>query len=165
MSVLVKEVKSKIAEQVKLAAKKAMDAGELPEVDELPAFSIDVPADRAHGDYALNAAMVWSRTFKCAPIKIAQAVLKYADLNEAYVDKADIAGPGFINMFLSEKFYSNVVYDVINKGENYGRSDIGKGKKVIVEFVSANPTGPMHIGNARGGALGDCIASVYDFAG
>ncbi len=165
MSVLVKEVKNKITDQILLAAKKAIEAGELPQAGDLPAFNIDVPADRAHGDYAVNAAMVWSRSFRCAPIKIAQAILKYADLNEAYVEKADIAGPGFINMFLSAKFYSDVVCDVITKGENYGRSDVGNGKKVIVEFVSANPTGPMHIGNARGGALGDCIASVYDFAG
>ena len=93
---------------------------------------------------------------------IAEAIEKYLELGGTVFEKVEIAGPGFMNFFLSQKFYSDVLKDVFACGENYGKSDYGKGKKILVEFVSANPTGPMHIGNARGGAIGDCLASVLD---
>ena len=96
---------------------------------------------------------------------IAEAIEKYLELGGTVFEKIEIAGPGFMNFFLSQKFYSDVLKDVFACGENYGKSDYGKGKKILVEFVSANPTGPMHIGNARGGAIGDCLASVLDWAG
>lgn len=86
-------------------------------------------------------------------------------MENSLFDKAEIAGPGFINFFLSQQYYTEILKDIADKGEDYGKSDFGKGKKVLVEFVSANPTGPMHIGNARGGAIGDCLASVLDYAG
>ena len=165
MSLLVREVKNCIREEVISAANKAIAAGELTANGELKDFVVEAPADTSHGDYALNAALVWSKSFRTQPRIIAETILKYADFTKAFVCKTEIAGPGFINLFLSDRFYSSVIADVLQKKENYGRSDIGNGKKVIVEFVSANPTGPMHIGNARGGALGDSIASVLDFAG
>ena len=96
---------------------------------------------------------------------IAQAIVDRLDLADTVFDRAEIAGPGFINFFLGNRFYAAVLEDLMAQGENYGRSDYGKGKRVLVEFVSANPTGPMHIGNARGGAIGDCLAAVLDWAG
>ncbi|MBE6798415.1 MAG: arginine--tRNA ligase [Ruminococcaceae bacterium] len=164
MSQVVKETRKNIKDIIENAAKKAMAAGELPE-GELGAFNIEVPADRTHGDFAVNAAMTWARAFKSNPRKIAEAIVNNCDFDGSYIEKAEIAGPGFINLFLAPSYYAAIVSDVLIKGDDYGRSDIGKGKKVMVEFVSANPTGPMHIGNARGGALGDCLAAVLEKAG
>ena len=164
MSLLVESTKNKIKETIIESAKKAMSAGELPQT-ELTEFAIEVPADKSHGDFAVNAAMVWTRLFRTNPNIIAKAILKNADFSDCYIEKYEIAGPGFINLFVSDKYYADILLDIMDKGENYGRSNVGKGAKVMVEFVSANPTGPMHIGNARGGALGDCLASVFDMAG
>lgn len=165
MSLLVKKVKNDIKNIIKSAAQTAIKNGELPEVENLPDFAVETPADKTHGDFALNAALVWTRSFKSNPRLIAETLIKNAEFSSAFVEKTEIAGPGFINLFLSDNFYSAIVQDVLSKNEDYGRSDIGNGKKVLVEFVSANPTGPMHIGNARGGALGDCLAAVMQFAG
>ena len=164
MSFIVKEAKSQIEKIIKEAALKAMEKGELCEA-ELSEFKIDIPQNRDHGDYAVNAAMVWSKAFKSAPRKIAEIISANFDFKDSYIDRFEIAGPGFLNFFLSDKYYADIVADVTVKGEDYGKSNFGQGKKVLVEFVSANPTGPMHIGNARGGALGDCLASVLSAAG
>lgn len=165
MSYIVKETTENIKSAILQAAHTARDAGEITFADTLPDFSIETPADRSHGDFAINAAMVWAKAMHNAPRKIAEAITTHLDLSSVPVERAEIAGPGFINLFLSQKYYSNILTDVLKKGETYGRSDYGKGQKVMVEFVSANPTGPMHIGNARGGALGDCLAAVLDAAG
>ena len=164
MSVLVAESKQQIEKILKDAAQKAISAGALCEA-ELPPFKVEVPADRKNGDYAVNAAMVWARSFKSNPRAIAETLMANADLSDTFIEKYEIAGPGFINFFLSDKYYANIVSDVIEKGDSYGKSNYGEGKRVLVEFVSANPTGPMHIGNARGGALGDCLAAVMSAAG
>ncbi len=164
MSVIVKMTEDQIKEIIAAAAGKAMAKGELPEA-ELTAYSIDKPSDPSHGDFALNCALAWSRVFRNAPRKIAEVLMANADFEGTYIDRFEIAGPGFINLFLSDKYYAAIVADVKAKGADYGRSDVGAGKSALVEFVSANPTGPMHIGNARGGALGDCLAAVMDFAG
>lgn len=164
MSIIVSEAKEQIKQCITDAAKAAMNSGEL-NFAELTDFSIEIPANREHGDYAVNAAMVWSKIFRTAPRKIAETVLKNADFANTYIDRYEIAGPGFINFFLSDSYYADILADVYEKGEDYGKSNYGKGKRVLVEFVSANPTGPMHIGNARGGALGDCLASVLEAAG
>ncbi|MEE0059366.1 MAG: arginine--tRNA ligase, partial [Acutalibacteraceae bacterium] len=100
-----------------------------------------------------------------SPRNIAQAITDNLSLENTYIDRFEVAGPGFINFFLNSNYYSDVVKAVIEEKDDYGKSDFGKGKKILVEFVSANPTGPMHIGNARGGALGDCLASVLQTAG
>ncbi|MEE1245432.1 MAG: arginine--tRNA ligase [Acutalibacteraceae bacterium] len=164
MSLIVSKTKEEIKNIIKNAAITAMKDGSLPQA-ELCDFAIEVPANRSHGDYAVNAAMVWSKLFRKAPRMIAEDILSHADFSDSYIEKYEIAGPGFINLFLKQDYYADIVADVIDKKENYGRSNYGEGKRVLVEFVSANPTGPMHIGNARGGALGDCLAAVIDAAG
>lgn len=164
MSFLVSEAKKQIENLLVNAAKKAIENGSFSQA-ELSPFKVEVPADRKNGDYAANAAMVWARSFKSSPRAIAETLMANADFKDTYIEKYEIAGPGFINFFLSDKYYASIVSDVIEKGNDYGKSNYGEGKKVLVEFVSANPTGPMHIGNARGGALGDCLASVMQAAG
>ena len=164
MSKIVFETREGIKGIIIAAAKKAMANGALCEA-ELPDFKVEVPADRAHGDFAVNAALVWAKALRSNPRKIAEALAENFELDGTFIEKAEIAGPGFINLFLSERYYAAIVNDVIALGDGYGQSDMGKGQKVMVEFVSANPTGPMHIGNARGGALGDCLAAVLDKAG
>ena len=164
MSVLVNEAKKQIEELLIGAAKQAIEKGELSDA-ELTPFKVEVPADRKNGDYAVNAAMVWARAFKSAPRAIAEKLMENVNFEGTFIEKYEIAGPGFINLFLSDKYYADIVADVIAKGGDYGKSNYGEGKKVLVEFVSANPTGPMHIGNARGGALGDCLAAVMSAAG
>ena len=164
MSKLVQQATNELRAAIEAAIKAAIADGSLPEA-EIPAFALEVPADRSHGDWACNAAMAGARAFRLAPRKIAEAVVSHLDLTPTYFDRCEIAGPGFLNFFLNPRFYADVLRDVEALGEQYGRSDYGKGEKVMVEFVSANPTGPMHMGNARGGALGDCLAAVLDAAG
>lgn len=134
-------------------------------MESAPDFTIETPADPSHGDFATNVAMVSAKAFHMAPRKIAEALSPYFEFSGTYFEKFEIAGPGFINFFLSPRFYAAVLQDIEALQDGYGRSDFGKGKKINVEFVSANPTGPMHMGNARGGALGDCLAAVLDAAG
>lgn len=164
MSLLVAKAKEQIKNALGAAAQSAINKGEFVEA-ELPAFAIEVPSNRDHGDYAVNAAMVWARAFRKAPRAIAETLVNNIDLDGTYIDRCEIAGPGFINFFLNNKYYADIVSDVKTKGSDYGKSDFGGGERVLVEFVSANPTGPMHIGNARGGALGDCLAAVLSAAG
>lgn len=164
MSVLVETVKQQIKGKIYDAAQTAINKGELDGA-ELCDFTIEMPANRTHGDYAVNAAMVWARTFHKAPRIIAEVLVNNLDLTDSYIESFEIAGPGFINFFLKSEYYSDILLDVSKKKEDYGKSSYGDGKKVLVEFVSANPTGPMHIGNARGGALGDCLAAVMQAAG
>lgn len=143
---------------------RAMSAGELP-LAPTPNFTIETPADRTNGDLASNVAMVSARAFKKAPRAIAEAITKYIELEGTNLDRFEIAGPGFINFFYGKQFYTSVIREIEEKGADYGKGDFGQGKRILVEFVSANPTGPMHIGNARGGALGDSLASVLSAAG
>ena len=164
MSKMVKEVENKLNEAIALAVEKATQSGDLPKA-EMPKFIIEKPADKKNGDFSSNIAMAGARTYHQAPRMIAEAIVKNFSLDGGYIDRCEIAGPGFINFYLSDKYYSDVLKDIVSSGDNYGRSDYGEGKKMLVEFVSANPTGPMHIGNARGGAIGDCLASVLDAAG
>ncbi len=146
------------------AAKAAMADGSLPEA-ELPAFIVEIPADPKNGDVASNLAMAGARTFRKAPRMIAEAITAHLPaLDDTAFDRVEIAGPGFINLYASLSWFTGVVL-AASTNEAYGRTDFGKGQRYNVEFVSANPTGPMHIGNARGGALGDCLAAVLDWAG
>ena len=146
------------------AIKKAQQQELLPQA-EIPDFTIEVPADRSHGDLASNAAMVSAKAFRAAPRKIADIITQNIDLSSTMLSRCEIAGPGFMNFFYDKSFYAAVLKEISAQGENYGRSDFGQGKRILVEFVSANPTGPMHIGNARGGAIGDSLASVLDAVG
>ena len=145
------------------AAQAAMDAGELPQAA-LPAFIVEVPADTKNGDIASNLAMAGARTWRKAPRMIAEALTAHLQLENTVFERAEVAGPGFINLFLAPSFWAGVVLAACSNPE-YGRTAHGKGQRYNVEFVSANPPGPMHMGNARGGALGDCLSAVLDWAG
>ncbi len=164
MSIIVNKTEQQLRDILAAALQVAIAEGELP-AGELGTYTIEVPADRRNGDLATNAAMVSAKAFRCAPRKIADALAARLVLEGTYFERAEVAGPGFMNFFLSPTYYADIVLDVVEKGDSYGRSSYGNGKKIMVEYVSANPTGPMHMGNARGGALGDCLASVLDAAG
>ena len=158
------DAKNQCRALLQAALEKCAAAGKLPE-GEFPEYVVEIPGDTAHGDFAANAAMVSARAFRKAPKMIADALASEMDLTGSNFSKVEVAGPGFINFTLAPGWFANTVKSVLEEKENYGRTNFGEGKKVLVEFVSANPTGPMHIGNARGGALGDGIASVLDWAG
>ena len=146
------------------AVNTAMEKGLLPAA-ELPEFIVEVPADVKNGDIASNLALAGARAFKTAPRKIAEAIVEcLPTLEGSLFQRVEIAGPGFINLFLSDVYFADIVRAAASR-DDFGRTDFGQGKKINVEFVSANPTGPMHMGNARGGALGDCLAAVLDWAG
>ena len=164
MSQIVKKAEEQLKQTVIDAVNTAVKSGELPEAD-APQFIIEKPSDKKNGDFSSNIAMAGARAYHMAPRAIAEAIVKNLDLKNTFIEKTEIAGPGFINFYFSDKYYNEILRDIVKNGENYGRSDFGEGKKILVEFVSANPTGPMHIGNARGGAIGDCLASVLDAAG
>lgn len=131
----------------------------------VPDFTVEIPADPKNGDFAANLAMVSAKAFHMAPRKIAEAIASEMNMTGTMFDRMEIAGPGFLNFYLNDRFYADVLREIESAGKDYGRTDFGKKKRVMVEFVSANPTGPMHIGNARGGAIGDSLASVLDWAG
>ena len=164
MKDLVKVANDQLNELILNALGHAVGEGELP-AEPIPAFSIQIPADKSHGDFAANVAMVSARAFKMPPRKIAEIICKHLVLEGSHFERAEIAGAGFLNFFLSHRWFEETLLAVAEEGEEYGRSDYGKGQKVMVEFVSANPTGPMHIGNARGGVIGDTLAAVLDHAG
>lgn len=164
MSILVKTAEKQLAAAIVSAIKKAIEKGQLPEAELLP-IKTEIPADRKNGDYSTNAAMAHARAFRLPPVKIAGAIMENLDLGGTYFEKCEIAGAGFMNFTLSGDYYRDIIADVLTKGDMYGHSDLYKGKRALVEFVSANPTGPMHVGNARGGAMGDCLAEVLSWAG
>ncbi len=128
-------------------------------------IEIEISKEKSHGDFSTNAAMKLTKILRNAPAKIADALIKAIDTENTYIEKIEIAGPGFINFYLTKKRIYDGLRAAYLAGDDFGRIDAGAGKKVMVEFVSANPTGPMHMGNARGGALGDSLASVLDMAG
>ncbi len=164
MSQLVKQAVAEIRRAIMDAAGVAVADGVFPECP-LSDFIIEVPANKANGDYSSNAAMVWARDLHKSPREIAAVLTDRLVLADTFADRCEVAGPGFLNFYLGDSYNACIVEDILEKGENYGKSDCGKGKKINVEFVSANPTGPMHMGNARGGALGDCLAAVLEYAG
>lgn len=149
---------------VEAAYKKAVNEGELPD-SEAPAVTVEIPKDSANGDIASTFAMQCARALHMAPKKIAEAIVKYLELGGSCFDKVDIAGPGFINFTFGQRWYDKAVRDACEMGGNYGRIRNDNPKKIMVEFVSANPTGPMHMGNARGGVLGDCLSEVLAWSG
>lgn len=126
---------------------------------------IEVPKDKNHGDFSTNIAMKLTKIMKNAPGKIAEAIVNHIVTDRTYIEKVEIAGPGFINFYLSDNRLYDGLKEAVRLGDDFGKLTVGKGQKVMVEFVSANPTGPMHMGNARGGALGDSLASVLEKAG
>lgn len=160
----VNEAKSEIKEIIVSALGVLVSDGKIA-AEPLPAFQITIPQDSAHGDFSANVALVSAKALKTNPRALALLIVENAVLEGTSFDKIEVAGPGFLNFFLGGKWFSDVVKNTISLGADYGKTDLGAGKRLLVEFVSANPTGPMHIGNARGGAIGDCLASLLEAAG
>ena len=149
---------------VKAAYEKAVAQGELPQA-ELPAVTVETPKDAANGDWASTVAMQCAKPLRMAPRKIAESLVQNMDLAGTCFEKVEIAGPGFMNFTYAPAWYQEAVRTTLTEGKDYGRTHVEKPEKIMIEFVSANPTGPMHMGNARGGVLGDCLAEVLDWAG
>ena len=164
MANLINDAKERINEILAAACQKAVANGQLPEGAVLNG-SVEIPKDTANGDYAANHAMTGAKAMRMAPRKIAETLVENIELEGTWFASVEVAGPGFINFRLAQSWYSDVLKNVVAEGNDYGRINVGEGKKLMVEFVSANPTGPMHMGNARGGVLGDALASVLDRAG
>ncbi|CAM4468522.1 arginine--tRNA ligase [Paenibacillus tarimensis] len=152
-------------QQLKAAIADAVVAAGLVQREELPVFVIEVPKDKSHGDLATNAAMQLTKLAKRNPRQIAESIIEHLDKSSASIESAEIAGPGFINFRLDKSYLYPVIGEVLAAGENYGRVQVGGGQRVQVEFVSANPTGSLHLGHARGAAVGDALCNVLDFAG
>ena len=164
MSNMIQAAREQVAALTQAAYEKAAAEGLLPAGAEVKA-TIEIPKDVTHGDYASSFAMAGAKALRKAPRQIAEVIVSHLDLAGTFFDKVEIAGPGFLNFTLGSKWYGGVLADIQAEGETYGAVDEGRGERVMVEFVSANPTGPMHIGNARGGAIGDCLAAVLERAG
>lgn len=161
---LIQQAKDNINSVIAAAYERAAANGQLPAGAQLTGI-VEIPKDTANGDYAANHAMAGAKALHMAPRKIAEALIANMQLEGTWFASVEVAGPGFINFRLADSWYGDVLKNVLAEGENYGRVNVGAGKKLMVEFVSANPTGPMHMGNARGGVLGDALASVLDRAG
>ena len=161
---MIQNAKDQAARLTLAAYAAAAAAGELPQA-EITTVPVEIPKDTANGDFTSTFAMACARQLKLPPRKIAEALLAHLALDGSYFTSAEIAGPGFLNFRLGKTWYHDVMSAVETEGENYGSADALHGEKIMVEFVSANPTGPMHMGNARGGVLGDTQASVLSFCG
>ena len=164
MTNMIELAKQQVKETVMNALGRLVAEGKIEAVP-LPAFNVERPADVSHGDFSCNAAMASAKALKSNPRAIGQMIAEAAILDGTAFEKIEVAGPGFLNFFISPSWFNETVGEVISSGSDYGKTELGKGKRVLVEFVSANPTGPMHIGNARGGALGDSLSSVLQYAG
>ncbi|MDM8543390.1 arginine--tRNA ligase [Desulfococcaceae bacterium HSG9] len=157
-------MKHKIKTLIQKAALKAHEQGELRS-STIPPFSVEESKSDIHGDFASNFAMTAAAAQKMAPRKIAETVIKYLDADRAFIAKTEIAGPGFINFFIRPAAWHLILNAIHTAGTQYGASDIGSGQKIQVEFVSANPTGPLHVGHGRGAAVGDSVANILSFSG
>jgi arginyl-tRNA synthetase len=149
------------------SAVKACIEKKLIEVEAVPYIEIDTPKDAGHGDYASNVAMMLASRGKgkLPPRRIAEIISKNISSGDDVLARVEVAGPGFMNFFIREDVWSTLLSDVDKLGDRYGSSDYGKGKKIHLEFVSANPTGPLHIGHARGAVVGDVIANILKASG
>ena len=154
--------------ELSILLKKAIDAAAFSEneAEQLKNnFAVEVPADVNHGDFATNLAMVGAKVLKTAPAKVAQRILAEVNLEGTSFERFEFAAPGFINFFLKNEWFKKTALEIEQKKGSFGKLNLGNNKRVLVEFVSANPTGPMHVGNARGGAIGDCLAEILSWAG
>ncbi len=161
---MVQKITQQIREIVSESVKGCIDKGILA-IEDIPEIQVEIPRERDHGDFSTNIAMILAKQARKSPAAVARDIVENADYEGTYVEQMDIAGPGFINFRLNNLWLYKTVEIIHNEKEKYGRVNIGEGKKAMVEFVSANPTGPMHMGNARGAALGDSLAAVLDAAG
>jgi len=164
MTNVIQNLTEEIKQVITNSLAKACDKGELPQV-EVPEIIIETPREEEHGEFSSNIAMQITKQVKKAPKQTAEIIINNMELENTYIKKVECAGPGFINFYLDVKWLHDTIKVIQAEREEYGKINIGNGQKVMVEFVSANPTGPLHMGNARGGALGDCIANVLKAAG
>ena len=158
------EAKRILSDRVAAAYREAVETGELPAAEIAPPAA-ETPKDAVNGDISSTFALSMAKSLHMAPKRIAEIVAGHIRIDGGLFDRVWVAGPGFINVTFGPSWYGAVLAEIEEAGEKYGQLDIGKGKRIMVEFVSANPTGPMHLGNARGGVLGDTLASVFERAG
>lgn len=158
---VVEKVKQQLKEEI---LESVVKAG-LAERSECPDVVLELPKDKSHGDFATNMAMQLARIAKKAPRQIAEAIVEHIDREKAHIQKIDIAGPGFINFFLDNSYLTDLVPFILKEGDRFGHTNSGNGEKVQVEFVSANPTGSLHLGHARGAAVGDTLCRILNAAG
>ncbi|OKL37553.1 arginine--tRNA ligase [Domibacillus mangrovi] len=158
---IAEQMQTQLKEEIKAAVLKAGLAAE----NEIPAVTLETPKDKAHGDYSTNMAMQLARIAKKAPRQIADIIQENIDLSKGSIEKIDIAGPGFINFYMNNSYLTDLVPSVLSAGERYGESNAGNNEKVQVEFVSANPTGDLHLGHARGASVGDSLCNVLEKSG
>jgi arginyl-tRNA synthetase len=158
---VIEQVKERIAQELAQAILKAGIVGE----QEIPPIALDIPKEKTHGDYAANIAMQLTRIVKKPPRQIAEQIVEHFDRSKASIEKIEIAGPGFINFFMNNSYLTDVIGQILNAGKDYGKTNVGQGKSINVEFVSANPTGSLHLGHARGAAVGDSLCNILEMAG
>lgn len=158
---IVEKVKESIIQEIKQAVAKAGVA----EAEQIPSFVLEMPKEKTHGDYATNIAMQLTKMARKPPRQIAEAIVEHFQAEQVHVAKVEIAGPGFINFHMDNSYLTDIIPQVIESGADYGRTSFGQNKKIQVEFVSANPTGSLHLGHARGAAVGDALCNVLDRAG
>lgn len=164
MTNIVDKVKQQIREMIRQAVIKAVQDAEMPDI-EVPDIQVEVPREKEYGDFSTNIAMQMTKHLRKPPLQIADMIVKNLDLRNTYAYRVECVPPGFINLYLNNDWLFDALRVIQAEKEEYGRSNKGCGQKVMVEFVSANPTGPLHMGNARGGALGDCIAGILEAVG
>ncbi|MCJ7841589.1 arginine--tRNA ligase [Lederbergia sp. NSJ-179] len=158
---IVEQVQANLKNEIHAAVLKAG----LAEEEQIPEVMIETPKDKAHGDYSTNIAMQLARIAKKAPRVIAEAISSHIDYSKASIEKLEIAGPGFINFYMDNSYLTGIVPVILEQEAEYGSSDAGNGQKIQVEFVSANPTGDLHLGHARGASVGDSLCNILDKAG
>ncbi|MEH7115845.1 arginine--tRNA ligase [Neobacillus vireti] len=158
---IVEQVQTKLKEEIRAAVLKAGLAAE----EQIPDVILEIPKEKAHGDYSTNMAMQLARVAKKAPRMIAEALVANFDRTKASIEKIDLAGPGFINFYMNNSYLTDLIPTVLKAGDHYGETTVGNRQKVQVEFVSANPTGDLHLGHARGAAVGDSLSNILAKAG
>ena len=158
---IIEQVKQKLVEEIK----KSIQQAQLADVNEIPEIKIEIPKDNKNGDYSTNIAMVLTKIAKRNPREIATAIVENLDTTAAQVEKVDIAGPGFINFYLDSAYLTAIITEAINKGNQFGHKAEKNGENILLEYVSANPTGDLHIGHARNAAVGDTLANILEAAG
>ncbi|MEH7501166.1 arginine--tRNA ligase [Neobacillus drentensis] len=158
---IVEQVQSKLKDEIRAAVLKAGLATE----EQIPAVILETPKEKAHGDYSTNMAMQLARVAKKAPRVIAEALIENIDRTKASIEKIELAGPGFINFYMNNSYLTELIPTVLNAGDRYGETTVGGSQKIMVEFVSANPTGDLHLGHARGAAVGDSLCNILAKAG
>ncbi|MFP5163169.1 arginine--tRNA ligase [Staphylococcus equorum] len=158
---IIDQVKQTLVEEINNSIQQA----QLADTSEIPEIKIEIPKDKSNGDYSTNIAMVLTKIAKRNPREIAQAIVDNLDTTKAKVEKVAIAGPGFINFYLDNSYLTAIISEAMDKGDKFGHTEEANGKSILVEYVSANPTGDLHIGHARNAAVGDTLSNILEAAG